>query len=288
MKKSLLPLALFLFATCTVAAQPERLYGLTASGGNFNQGTIFRIKTDNTGFTAVHHFAGGTTDGSNPSGPMAVADGKLYGTTPAGGASSQGTLFEFDPGTNSYTVKYSFSGFDGAGPKGGLTEAGGSLWGVTELGGSNGAGVLFEYHPMFDNYQVYYEFDPGADGGNPTGNLLVIGNKIYGTTGSGGAYGYGTLFEFDFWTYTFTLLHHFGGYDGEMPLGGLVEKNGLLYGLCSGGGNYGAGVLFAYHLMYGSYLDLHHFDGANDGGNPEGDLLVSGDKLYGLDRKSVV
>ncbi|MBK8965956.1 MAG: VCBS repeat-containing protein [Lewinellaceae bacterium] len=282
MKKSLLPLALFLFGTYTVAAQPERLYGLTASGGNFNQGTIFRIKTDNTGFTGAHHFAGGATDGSNPSGPMAEADGKLYGTAPGGGAFGQGVLFEFDPGTNGYALKHSFFGFDGAGPKGGLTEAGGSLWGVTELGGSNGAGVLFDYKPMFDDFQVYYEFDLGADGGNPTGNLLVIGNKIYGTTRSGGDYGYGTLFDFDISTNTFTVLHHFDSFYGEMPLGGLVEKDGLLYGLCSGGGNYGAGVLFAYHLMYSFYQDLHHFDGANDGGNPEGDLLVSGDKLYGL------
>ena len=77
MNKSLLPLVLFLFGTCIVAAQPERLYGLTASGGNFNLGTIFCIKTDNTGFTAVQHFAGGATDGSNPAGPMAESDGKL-------------------------------------------------------------------------------------------------------------------------------------------------------------------------------------------------------------------
>jgi uncharacterized repeat protein (TIGR03803 family) len=41
------------------------LYGTAAGGGGSANGTVFKLKTDGTGFTNLHSFAGGS-DGGNP------------------------------------------------------------------------------------------------------------------------------------------------------------------------------------------------------------------------------
>ncbi|MCB9315718.1 MAG: VCBS repeat-containing protein [Lewinellaceae bacterium] len=272
---------LVLLSAATASAQPSRLYGLCRDGGDHNLGTLVKIQSDNSAFSATHHFAGGATDGRNPSGRVLQYSNKIFGLCSGGGPTDNGVLFEFDPATNAVSVKHAFDGAGGAGPKGGLVECFGDLWGMTESGGANGVGVLFRYDPFGEYGQMVYELNENTDGAYPVGSLLALGNKLYGLTFSGGPIGYGTLFEFDIWTNTFTVLHHFNEWDGKNQRGSLVEKDGVLYGMCSGGGIYGNGLIFSYHPMYDIYDVLHHFDGT-DGGAPDGDLLVVGDKLYGL------
>lgn len=279
--KHAIGIALVLFSAATASAQPNRLYGLCLDGGDHNLGTLVKIQSDNSAFSAIHHFAGGAADGRNPSGRVLQYSNKIFGLCSGGGPTDHGVLFEFDPATNAVSVKHAFDGAGGAGPKGGLVETFGDLWGMTESGGANGVGVLFRYNPFSEYGQPVYELDENTDGAYPVGSLLAMGNKLFGLTYSGGPVGYGTLFEFDIWTNTFTVLHNFNEWDGKNQRGSLVEKDGVLYGMCSGGGIYGNGLIFSYHLMYGIYQDLHHFDGF-DGGTPDGDLLVVGDKLYGL------
>src|ERR1700722_3843323 len=76
------------------------------------------------GFAVLHVFTGQSGDGAHPSGGLIADDaGNLYGTTYAGGATQQGTVFKLAPdGTE--TVLYSFCKLkycaDGAGPVAGL------------------------------------------------------------------------------------------------------------------------------------------------------------------------
>ncbi len=72
------------------------------------------------------------------------ANGVLYGTTTAGGASGQGTVFKLDG--NKETVLYSFAGgADGADPQAALImDAAGNLYGTTSAGGPAGNGTVFE------------------------------------------------------------------------------------------------------------------------------------------------
>src|SRR5450755_1016550 len=42
------------------------LYGVTGQGGILNQGTVFQIKTDGTGYAVMHLFTGGPSDGAYP------------------------------------------------------------------------------------------------------------------------------------------------------------------------------------------------------------------------------
>src|SRR5271166_461610 len=82
----------------------------------------------------------GTPDGANPSYGSLIFDaaGNLYGTTAAGGAHGDGTVFELSPGaggTWTETVLYNFCSAsncaDGAGPYAGLIfDATGNLYGT--------------------------------------------------------------------------------------------------------------------------------------------------------------
>src|SRR5215471_17995935 len=42
------------------------LYGTTDGGGSGLRGTVFRVAPDGTGFTLLHSFTGGPTDGAHP------------------------------------------------------------------------------------------------------------------------------------------------------------------------------------------------------------------------------
>ncbi len=85
-----------------VQATDGNFYGTTQYGGTTGNGTIFRITPDGT-YTAIYSFTGNggstTTDGGNPLAALIQGrDGKLYGTTSAGGTSGGGTVFVLDAG----------------------------------------------------------------------------------------------------------------------------------------------------------------------------------------------
>jgi uncharacterized repeat protein (TIGR03803 family) len=68
------------------------LYGTTAMGGASSNGTIFAVNTDGTRFRTLYHFTGGD-DGAAPKAGLALSGSTLYGTTTAGGAWGNGTIF---------------------------------------------------------------------------------------------------------------------------------------------------------------------------------------------------
>jgi uncharacterized repeat protein (TIGR03803 family) len=71
------------------------LYGTTEYGGEKDQGTLFRVSTDGSGFQILHTFAGGITDGSRPHGALTLVGSTLYGTTAQGGDTNGGTVFSY-------------------------------------------------------------------------------------------------------------------------------------------------------------------------------------------------
>jgi uncharacterized repeat protein (TIGR03803 family) len=69
-------------------------YGNTDLGGASSLGTVFEITPSGTE-SVLHSFAGGSSDGANPSANLIQSsDGNLYGSTGAGGTSGYGTFFE--------------------------------------------------------------------------------------------------------------------------------------------------------------------------------------------------
>ena len=126
------------------------LYGTTTDGGTSGRGTVYAITLSGKE-TILHSFTGGP-DGAYPSARLKVVKGALYGTTYAGGTSTNcsggcGAVFKIST-SGTEQVLYSFQGNpDGTGPVSDLTLLNGGLYGTTSTGGSEGAGTVFRISP---------------------------------------------------------------------------------------------------------------------------------------------
>jgi uncharacterized repeat protein (TIGR03803 family) len=231
------------------------LYGTTSKGGSANDGTVFQIAPDGSGFTILHNFTGGTMDGAKPNaGLIQGPDGTLYGTTVnGGGAGNDGTVFQIAPDGSGFTVLYAFTGSstDGAYPYAGLIQApDGTLYGTTRAGGSANLGIVFQMAPDGSGFTVLHHFmgNP-TDGAHPYAGLIQgPDGSLYGTTLNGGTNRVvGTIFQMAPDGSSFSILHVFtvDPTDGALPFGGLIQApDGTLYGATSQGGRNGYGVVF--------------------------------------------
>jgi uncharacterized repeat protein (TIGR03803 family) len=119
------------------------LYGTAYHGGSNNQGTVFKINTDRTGFTVLHTFGGASPNGAGP-GDLLLSGGTLYGTMAFDGSTNQGTVFSLDIVSTNFTVLKNFlGGADGANPTTTLVLSGNVLYGTTQNGGLSGHGTVF-------------------------------------------------------------------------------------------------------------------------------------------------
>jgi uncharacterized repeat protein (TIGR03803 family) len=218
-------------------------YGAAAYSGSNGDGTIFRYGADGS-FTVLHSFAG--TDGAFPQGSL-IRDraGDLYGVTQSGGADNNGSVYKLAP-DGALTTLYSFTGGnDGFLPVGGMDrDKAGNLYGTTELGGSGSSGTVFKLAPGGTLTTLHTFID--ADGGYPEGDILHIGDNLYGTTEGGGDANChcGVVFKLAP-DGSETILHAFLGGDGGAPYTGLARNGHKLYGATGYYGTHSDGVVFS-------------------------------------------
>jgi uncharacterized repeat protein (TIGR03803 family) len=123
-----------------------RLYGVTAAGGTSDEGVVFALGTDGSGFQRLHAFSSAAGEGANPQAPLVLgADGALYGTTNGGGSGGYGTVFRIDA-AGAFSTVLSFDYFtNGAYPTAPLVVGtAGRLFGSTPYGGAGDRGTLFQ------------------------------------------------------------------------------------------------------------------------------------------------
>jgi uncharacterized repeat protein (TIGR03803 family) len=181
--------------------------------------------------------------------------GTLYGTTEAGGATSDGTVFSLDRETGAESVVFSFDFTDGGDPDAGLIDVNGTFYGATPEGGSYSGGTVFALDPSTGVETVLHTFgEKRTDGRYPNGALIAVNGVLYGTTFYGGANcrraaGCGTVFSIDPNTGAETVVYSFCSQrkclDGSSPDAGLLNVNGTLYGTTYKGGTKGAGTVFS-------------------------------------------
>jgi hypothetical protein len=301
-------------------------YGTTGSGGAFGQGhcriygcgVAYELsppgQAGGTWTEKLLHVFGKPGDGTQPIGGLvADKDNNLYGIT------GSGTIFELTPGSGGKwqeTVLFTAAanGDEGAYFDAGLTiDKSGNLFGVAPEGGSRanctvvGCGLVFELSPPslpggVWTFSVIYDFEGQSfgDGTSPTGILVLDpAGDIYGTTGGGGIYNFGTTFELSppsmpGGTWTEAVLYSFtDGEDGFSPAGiNLVGRN--LYGIDSGGlvqcvfynNQEACGQVFELSPKAGgawTETTLHDFQGSPDGGDPEGQIILGKSRVgYGV------
>src|SRR6185369_17181210 len=83
------------------------LYGTTESGGANNFGTIFKIKTDGSGYLKLFEFPS-YIYGSSPDGALLYDGTYLYGVADDSGAHLNGTIFKIKPDGTGFTNLYAF------------------------------------------------------------------------------------------------------------------------------------------------------------------------------------
>jgi uncharacterized repeat protein (TIGR03803 family) len=227
-------------------------YGTTERGGpgfnvvevgmsNYANGTVFRLTTAGVLTTLVEFTNNGASNkGSQPSAGLALgADGNFYGTTQAGGANGQGTIFRVTP-VGALVTLVEFTGNTGAN-KGNTPYAGlirgsdGNFYGTTQGGGANGLGTVFRM-TQAGVLTTMAEFNGTTTGSNPYAGLaLGADGNFYGTTAFGGAGNVGTIFKMTQAGVLSTIRDFFGGADSDRPYGGLLAAaDGNLYGATSG------------------------------------------------------
>lgn len=121
------------------------LYGMTTFGGSNNQGIIYKVMSDGSGFSKIFDFTGGT-DGIFPVSNLVYDGNYLFGMTNAGGTNDHGTIFRILPDGNNYEKLLDFDDLtNGSAPVGALLIDGSAMYGITQFGGTNDVGVIFKY-----------------------------------------------------------------------------------------------------------------------------------------------
>ena len=278
----------------------NRLFGTTQFGGTNNEGAVFAVNTDGTGFTNLYNFSalvsGDNSDGAIPKSDLILSGNTLYGTTMSGGSKGVGTIYSINTNGTGFSAVHSFggnSGINGTGPEGGLVLSGSTLYGTTaNNGGGSGKGVVFSMNISGMSYTLLHSFsalvsNTNSDGANPDADLILSGGTLYGTASAGGAGGWGTVFAVSTGGSGFTNLHSFSALssqtnsDGAKP-SGLFLSDGTLYGTAQTGGTNGNGVLYAVNTNGTGFTILHTFNINGDGQSPQGNLILSGNTLYGV------
>ena len=164
-----------------------------------------------------------------------------------------------------------------------LVAANGLFYGVTVAGGTNNDGVIFSLNTNGTGLNILYQFSGGASGGMEPNNILVAGGTIYGTAFGGGTNGEGMLYSVSTNGTGFTSLCSFGSInlDGYDPKGGLILSGATLYGTTVLGGTNSWGTVFKINTNGTGYTILRSFTGQPDGGEPQSELLLNGNMLYG-------
>jgi len=226
------------------------LYGVSSGGGAGTDGTVFKIDTDGTGFSKLHEFYGGASDGQSPQGPLLLSGSTLYGTTQYGGDNDIGTVFKVNTDGTGFTLLHEFRGWgngDGSRPYGALVLSGSTLYGMSQ----GGAGRVFKLNTDGSGYTNLHSFAVG-EGAVPNGTLTLNGSTLYGYTTQGGDSDYGVLFSIQTDGSGYTNLHEFAGgvADGMWPKNDApLLADGKLYGMTRSGGSANYGTVWSYNLV---------------------------------------
>lgn len=276
------------------------LYG-TSGGGGDGWGSVFRLKTDGTGYTNLHVFsapAGG--GGYQPSAALVQGrDGSLYGTTMYGGWFRLGTVFRISADGSGFAELHAFGAEgDAQQPMAPLIQGqDGFLYGTTSdggasaLNGASGYGAVFKIDTNGATEMVLHSFLPdGGDGQYPFGGLVQgPDGTLYGVTqqggrtSNGGSTGFGTVFKLSPDGSNYAILHNFDptiGGDGKYPWPGLaIGTDGALYGTADrGGGTNDSGVVFKLKTDGSDYTVLYTFGATpGDGSHPRAPLIRASD-----------
>jgi uncharacterized repeat protein (TIGR03803 family) len=289
------------------------LYGVAPAYGLNNYGNVFELAPAGNSrwtFSTLYSFRGKSDGGYNYlnliGGVALGSDGHLYGVTPYYGAYGQGVVFDlsrasarswYEVVAHAFKVALSPVGSDGSMPEyPPIMSSDGNLYGTTYTGGTTGLGTVYaltpNQHGIGSTENILHSFQGGLDGGLPAGTeIFDAAGNLYGTTLEGGQGDSGTVFKLapngdGSWTKSVIYSFQAGGIDGDLPSGALAfDQAGNLYGTTRSGGQNGQGTVYKLAPSRGNqWIEtiLHTFSGSDDGGGPEGGVILDNSgNIYG-------
>ncbi|MFT3936274.1 MAG: T9SS type A sorting domain-containing protein [Chitinophagaceae bacterium] len=277
----------------TLTLDNNYLYGVTAAGGpsGMDYGVIFKFDPSGAASSIpLIEFTPLAGIGNTPTGSLTLYNNKLYGTTRQSISGGDGSVFEFDIASTTFTNELQLHQVNSeAVDNGSLVLYNSKLYGLAPYGGSDVIGALFEYDPAFNSYTIEHNFASASksiDGSLPQGGLVASGTKLIGLTYADGANGLGTLFEFDLATPSgvYTKTVDFNGTNGASSYSTLTDYSGILYGTTKEGGSTGMGVIFEYDPSTPTYAKKVDF-GTSTAANPSSSLTYYNKIFYGTTQK---
>ena len=215
------------------------------------------------------------------------SDGNLYGVTGSGGLNNHGTVFRFDPATNTETVICNFGSnvadtTQGEYPSVLIQGSDGKLYGIAVEGGTNNNGVLFSVDPTTSTETVLYSFGKNEVLTARPGSFLQGNNGVlYFVESNAGAT---AIASFNLATNTEAVPYTGAAYSANTPISFLLQgTDGNLYAINYSSGAYNAGALLRFNLSTNTLTTLYSFGAqVTDPINPY--LLIQGSdgNLYGI------
>lgn len=266
-------------------ANNDKLYGLTSSGGIYDNGVLFEYDPETNLLIKRVDFKYDSIGGYPFGSLMQAENDVLYGVTSIGGIYNNGVLFDYNIITNSFSKKIDFgNGISNSVSR--LTQANdGNLYGLAMGNFSVGGSAFFKYNINSNTLLKIITFNGIDTGSEPVGSLLLADNgKLYGLTSSGGVNDDGVLFEYTPSTNTFIKRKDFIGYTGgSYPIGQLMQsKNGKLYGIASNAVANFNGLLFEYDYNLNTITTKLEFTGLNGANSEKTDLTEVSNEQLGI------
>jgi len=271
------------------------LFGTTQngdSGDGSDDGTVFRLNVNGSGFTNLYSFTG--SDGFDPVAELILSGSTLYGATASGGnGTPYGTVFQINTNGTGFATIHSMTGNDGWGPQCGLVLSGNTLYGTTVNGGllptvfAFANGVVFGVNINNGVTTDLCVFTQPTGAADPAAGLALSGNTLFGSTETGGTNNNGTLFAINTNGSSYAQVHDFtvedsagANPDGADPRAVVVLSAGTFYGTTRYGGTSGGGTVFKMNSGGTGFTNVFSFTNT-DAATPIAPLVVSGSTLYG-------
>lgn len=131
--------------------------------------------------------------------------------------------------------------------------------------------------PFDENSGIYWS--------NPQGKLIIIKNKIFGTTAYGpGSSNYGYVYTFDLTNDSFNRRHEFiCNTESCQPVNGMILSGGKFYGMLGQdkGGPNNNGTIYSFDSVTNKVTRIYNVNGGSEGKYAGGLVTVVGNTIYG-------